>query len=327
MAERLRWGIIGTGSIARKFAIGLGQSSTGVLTAVGSRTQDKAEEFGNEFEVPNRHGSYESLSEDPEVDAVYVATPHPAHRDNSVLCLRAGKAVLCEKPFAVNASQAEEIVHVAREESVFCMEAMWSRFHPPFVNVRKMIRQGDIGEPRMVHAHFGFRTDWNPQGRLLNPELAGGALLDVGIYPISFASMVFGPPKSIHATGHIGETNVDEQDGIILGYESGQAAVLSCAVRTNTPKTACVHGTEGSLRVENAWWGDRGATLIQANGEEKHYDLPREGNGYNYEADEVAHCIRDGKTESDVMPLDESLSIMRTLDEARRQIGLRYPFE
>ena len=327
MADKLRWGILGAGKIARKFVQGARQASGCEVVGIGSRTQAKADAFGEEMDVPLRFGSYEGLVGCDQVDAVYVATPHPMHHRCALLAISAGKHLLVEKAFAATAQGAEEVISAARKAGVFCMEAMWTRFLPPFAHLRRLIAEGALGEVRQVHAHFGFRCEWDPSSRLLDPELGGGALLDVGIYPLSLASMVLGTPADICATGHVGETGVDEQTGMLLGYASGASAALTCAVRTNTPKTATVCGTEGMVHIENAWWGDRGLTFTPAGGDPQHVPLPREGNGFNYEVGHVAARIEASHTESDIMPLEETLTILETADTIRRQIGLQYPFE
>jgi predicted dehydrogenase len=328
MPEKIRWGVVGTGNIARKFAEGLRALSDAELVAVGSRTRETAEAFGRQFNVPHRHESYEDLARDGDVDAVYVATPHPMHKDNSLLCLENGKAVLCEKPFTVNASQAQQVVDKARQKGLFLMEAMWTRFLPLYSKVREWIATGAIGEVRMFTADFGFRSGWNPEGRLLNPLLAGGGLLDVGVYIVSLASMIFGEQASRVATlAHIGDSGVDEQAAMVLGYGKGRLASLTCAVRTNTPQEARIIGTDGWIALPPPFWhGDRAIVQIHGKAPQEHR-IPFEGNGYNYEAAEVARCLRDGKVESDVMPLDETLQIMQTLDRIRQEWNLHYPME
>ena len=327
MTQAIRWGILGTGNIAHSFATGLQLAQGGALTAVGSRTLASAERFAAEFGFRRSHGSYEELANDPEVDVVYVATPHPMHRDNSLLCLGAGKAVLCEKPFTINAREAAEVIGFARERGLFLMEAMWTRFLPVLAHVRALLAEGAIGEPRLVEADFGFRAKLNPHSRLFDPKLGGGALLDVGVYPVALASMVFGSPSRIVSMGHLGETGVDEQGAIILGYAGGQLAVLSTAIRTNTPHEAVIMGTQGRIKLNTPWWKGASATLTRGNDEAQDLALPYEGNGYQHEAEEVMRCLRAGKLESETMRLDETLSIMKTLDEIRGQWGLRYPME
>jgi predicted dehydrogenase len=328
MAEKVRWGILGTGNIAKQMARGLAVLPDAELLAVGSRSQESADGFGEQFDVERRYTSYTDLVNDPDVQVVYIATPHSLHRENSLLCLRAGKAVLCEKPFAINATEAREVVAMARERQLFLMEAMWTRFLPVMGRVRELLAGGAIGDVRMVTADFGFRAPFNPRGRLFNPELGGGGLLDVGIYPVSLASMVFGPrPARVSSMAHLGETGVDEQAAMILGYEQGQLAILSSAVRTHTPQEAFLIGTEGRIRVHTPWWKPTNLTVSVEGQEDQTETLPFEGNGYNYEAAEVMACLRAGKLESDVMPLDETLAIMETLDQIRGQWGLRYPME
>jgi predicted dehydrogenase len=324
---KTRWGILGTGNIASQFARGLATLDDAELVAVGSRTAASAAAFGERFSAPRRHGSYAALASDPAVDAIYVATPHPLHHDNTLMCLEAGKAVLCEKPFAINADQAQSMITTARERGVFLMEAMWTRFLPHMVRLRELLAAGAIGELRMLQADFGFRTSFNPQGRLFDPALGGGALLDVGIYTASLASMVFGTPERVTSMAHLGETGVDEQSAMLFGYAGGRLALLSQAIRTNSPHEALLLGTTGKIRLHSSWWKATPITLSVDGRPDELIDLPMVGNGYNYEAAEVGRCLREGRTESDVMPLDETLAIIRTLDEVRAQWGLRYPGE
>ncbi len=327
MTTPIRWGILGPGSIAHKFAAGLQTTSTGTLIAIGSRNQQRAEEFADQYGAPNRHDSYQALATDPEIDAVYIATPHPFHKDHSILCLEAGKAVLCEKPFTINTAEAEAVVATARAQDIFLMEAMWTRYLPIIGQVREWLATGAIGTPRLVSADFGFRAAINPEGRLFNPSLGGGALLDIGIYVVSFAAMVLGAqPAQIAAASAIGETGVDEQTGILLRYEDGALATLSCAVRATTPHEARIVGTEGTISIDPSWWKGESATLLAGNREER-IELPLAGNGYHYEAQEVARCLGEGLRESPTMPLDETVALMRILDEIRIQIGLQYPME
>ncbi len=326
MGETIRWGVIGTGSICRKFAEGLTSAAGAELVAVGSRAADTAEAFGEKFGVARRHASYEALAADGEVDAVYIGTPHPFHKANAILCLTAGKAVLCEKPFAINAGEAAEAIETARREKVFLMEAMWSRFLPATVRTRELIADGAIGEVRMLIADFAFRAGWNPQSRLLDPALGGGGLLDVGVYTVSLASMLLGTPVDVASAAHLGETGVDEQAGMVLRYAGGQLAVLACGVRIGTEHEAMICGTEGRIRLHKPWWRGQKMTVIRG-GDEEVIEAPFEGNGYNYEAEEVGRCLQAGKTESDVMPLDETLAIIKTLDKMRAQWGLKYPME
>ena len=328
MAEKIRWGILGTGGIAKKFAEGLKSVPDAEIAAVGSRAEDTAESFAESFSIGHRHGSYESLANDPDVDVVYVATPHPFHMENTLLCLNAGKAVLCEKPFAINTSQAQKMIDTAKKKKLFLMEAMWTRFLSVITKVGQWLEDEVIGEVRMVRANFGFRADWIPERRWLNPQLGGGALLDVGVYCISLASMIFKqPPQKIVSTAHLGQTGVDEQSAFIFGYDKGQLSVLTSAISTNTENHAIISGTRGSIKIHSQFWCGTVATLSIEGKEEKTVEMPLEGNGYNYQAEEVMNCMQAGKIQSEVMPLNETLSIMKTMDSIRKQWGLEYPVE
>ena len=325
-SEIIHWGILGPGSIANRFAKGLQSVPDAKLYAVGSRTQEKADEFADKYGAPKRYGSYEALAEDPDVHAVYIATPHPQHKDAMLMCLNHGKAVLCEKPFTVNAKEAAEVIDLARAKDLFLMEGMWARFFPGMVRVRELLASGAIGEARMLQTDFGFRTDVNPEGRLFNPALAGGSLLDVGVYPISLASMIFGTPTDVSGLAQMGETGVDEMAAVSLKYAQGQLASIVTGVRINTPSEAAIFGTDGSLKLHAPFWNPVNLTL-NAGGKTEEIAVPFEGEGFNYEAQEVQSCLRAGKTESAIMPLDETLSIMQTLDTLRSQWGLKYPME
>ncbi|MUG44378.1 Gfo/Idh/MocA family protein [Paenibacillus woosongensis] len=323
----IRWGIMGTGWIAEKFAADLTHVSNGEGMAVGSRTLNSANQFAAKFNIPRAYGSYEELVSDPEIDAIYVATPHPFHRDNVITALRGGKAVLCEKPFTVNSRELEEIIAFAKEKRLFLMEAMWTRFLPPIVQVRQWLEEGRIGEVKLLKAEFGFRSDWNPSGRLLNPELGGGALLDAGIYPVSFASMIFGPnPEQVWSTAHIGETGVDEHFSILLDYGQGRSASLHGAVRLALTNEAYIYGTEGSIHIPS--FLNAAKAVLHVNGQEPvEVKDDRTAVGYAFEAEEVGRCLLAGETESSAITLAESLGIMQLLDQLRAQWGLKYPFE
>lgn len=325
-SETINWGILGPGSIANSFAKGLQSVSDAKLYAVGSRTPEKAEAFADKFSAPKRYGSYEALAADPDIHAIYVATPHPQHKDAALLCLNYGKAVLCEKPFTVNAKEAAEVVDLARANDLFVMEAMWSRFFPAMARVRALLADGAIGEPRMLLADFGFRAGVDPQSRLFSPAFAGGGLLDVGVYTISLASMIFGTPTDISGLAQIGATGVDEQAAMTLKYTNGQIASLTTGIRINTPHEAVILGTDGSIKINAPWW-NASSLVLNANGKREDVSVPYEGQGMNYQAQEVQSCLRAGKTESAIMPLGETLSIMQTMDTLRSQWGLKYPME
>ncbi len=328
MVEKIRWGILGTGAIAAKLAEGLAILSEAELVAVGSRSRASAESFAARFNVPHRHASYEALAADPAVDVVYVATPHPFHKENSLLCLEAGKAVLCEKPFTINAAEAEAVIATARARKLFLMEAMWTRYLPLTIRLREMLAAGVIGDIRMIVADLGFQFDYNPQGRLFNPDLGGGALLDVGIYPVSFASMVFGrQPDRLTGLAHLGRTGVDEEAGVIFGYPQGQIGIIYCAATVYPPQEVILMGSLGTLRVHAPMFCPTRLTLTRPGKPDETVEAPYEGNGYHHEAAEVMRCLRAGRLESETMPLDETLAIMGTMDQIRAQWGLKYPME
>jgi dihydrodiol dehydrogenase / D-xylose 1-dehydrogenase (NADP) len=324
MSKKFHWGILGTGSIASKFATDLQNLPDADCYAVGSRSVESAKRFGGRFGSVKNYGSYEALMADPDVDAIYIATPHPFHKENTLACLAAGKPVLCEKPFAINSADSIEMVQQAREHGVFLMEAMWTRFLPVQVKVREWLADGMIGEPLSLVCDFGFRAGFNPGSRLFDPALGGGALLDVGIYTLSYASMVFGSqPERIQADATLGETGVDEQNAELLTYKNGAQAQLSSSIRVTTEQRVRISGTEGSITVPNFWHATE-ATLVKADGST---ERATGESGYHFEAAEVMRCVREGKLENDVMPLDETIDIMRTMDAVRILIGLQYPME
>ena len=321
----VRWGILGTGNIAQQFARGLAALPDAQLVGVGSRALETAQTFAAIFGAAHAHSSYEALAEDPDIDVIYIATPHTLHAENSLLCLEAGKAVLCEKPFTLDAVQAQAVIDSARDKKLLVVEAMWTRFFPLFKTLRDLVQEGRIGEPRLLQADFGISVPV-ARNRLFDLALGGGALLDVGVYPVSLASYLLGTPTAVSSRAHLGETGVDEQNAVILEHQGGALAVLSAAIRAETPQTAVVMGTAGSIRVGAPWWQPTKMILATKNGEET-FGSPLPHNGYAYEAAEVMRCLREGLLESPLMPLDETLSIMHTLDTCRAQWGLRYPGE
>jgi predicted dehydrogenase len=325
--ENVRWGIIATGAVAREFAEGLSSVPGAELAAVGSRSREAADRFGDAFGVLGRHSSYEGLAQDPGVDVVYIATPHTLHRDNTLLCLNAGKAVLCEKAFAINANEAQEMVARARLKKLFLMEAMWNRFHPVVLEFRRLVEDGAIGEPRLLVADFGLGAPFDPRSRLFDPALGGGALLDLGVYPLALASLLFGHPSRVSSQARLGTTGVDERAGIVLGYDDGRLAVLHTSLREKTPSEASLFGDRGSLRLHGPIFRPTAVTLSRPGHDDERIEPVVEGNAYNYEAMEVMRCLAAGLTESPSMTLDESLSILRTMDDLRASWGLRYPGE
>lgn len=324
--QTIRWGILSTGNIANEFARGLAELPGTELVAVGSRSQEQADLFGERWGVRKRHGSYEALAADPELDVIYIGTPHPFHHANSLLCLEAGKAVLCEKPFALNARRAAEVIGAARSRNLFVMEALWTLFLPHMAKVRELIEAGAIGEVRMVQADFGFRTPFDPAGRLFDPALGGGALLDVGIYPIALAQMLFGPAGDSTGFVRIGASGVDEEAVVALRYAEGRTALVATATRLQTPFEAFILGTEGRIHLHPTWWRPTDLTLHRGEDSEV-IEIETPLPGHNYQALEVNRCLRAGEIESELVSHDFTMALMSTLDQIRAQWGVRYPGE
>jgi predicted dehydrogenase len=319
-----RWGIIATGGIARSFAEDLALLDDARLVAVGSRTAESAQAFGAQFDVANRHASYQGLVEDPDVDAVYISTPHPGHHEAALQAIAAGKAVLVEKPFTMDAAQANELIEAARGQGTFLMEAMWARWLPHMVEVRRILDSGVLGEIVSVTAEHGQWFEHDPEFRLFKPELGGGALLDLGIYPVSFASMVLGTPETITAVSSPAFTGVDAQTSMIFTY-GGAHAVLTTTSYALTENAAAINGTEARLLIAGTFYRPSSVRVIDREQNEiERVEIAVAGNGLRFEAAEVGRCLRAGLTESPVLPLSETLSIMQTMDEVRRQIGLTY---
>ncbi|MDF2699327.1 MAG: gfo/Idh/MocA family oxidoreductase [Haloplasmataceae bacterium] len=319
----INWGIIGTGTIAHKFATALSRVENAKLYGVGSRTIENAKAFQTEFNVTCAYGNYEELANDPYIDVVYIATPHPFHKENAILCINAGIAILCEKPFTLNAKDAKEIYELAQAKKVFIMEAMWTKFLPTTKKIHELLPL--IGEVRMVKADFSIRLGFNPTSRLMDINLGGGALLDLGIYPLTFATMVLGYPTSVESLVHIGETNVDEQSVIIMKYELGELAIVTSASQVEAPHDAYILGTNGKIHVPSFWNAQK--AYLHVNGEIKEFNLPFTKNGYEYEIEEVNNCLRIGKLESDINPMTDTIKVLEIMDKVRSDWNLKYPME
>ncbi len=327
MARRPRWGILGTGGIAKLFTRDiLGEGLE--VSAVGSRTKEGAESFGESFGIARRHGSYEALLADPEVDIVYVSTPHPFHHPNALAALRAGKHVLLEKPFTINRAQARELVDTARAKGLFLMEAMWTRFLPTFARLREIVAAGTIGEVGTVIADHNQFLPMEKAPRLHLPELGGGALLDLGVYPITLAHLLLGAPSRVQAAASLSELKVDGQTSLILTYASGAQASLQCGMSALGPNRAFVVGSLGRVEIDSIWYNQSAFTQYSREGEvvERYAETVR-NRGMQYQAFEAERRILAGEIESPVMSHQASLEIMGIMDEARRQVGVKYPGE
>ena len=320
----IRWGILGTGGISRAFAQALRETPGARLVAVGSRSLGSARAFAGEFGAA-AYGSYEALVAAPEVDIVYIGTPHTLHAENTVLALEAGKAVLCEKPFAMNLRQARRMVDLARSRKLFLMEAMWTRFMPALAEVRRLVAGGEIGEVALVQADFGFAATRDPEHRVNQRALGGGALLDLGIYPLSIASALLGPVESVQAQAMIGETGVDVGTGFVMRHRGGTMSVSSCSLRAGTPCELHISGSLGSIRMDSMFHMARSLTVTAADGSRRSIATPFLGNGYVHEAIAAGEALRAEWVEHPLMTHEDTLAGMRVLDAIRAQIGLRYP--
>jgi predicted dehydrogenase len=323
MTDAVRWGILGTGKIARAFAAALKATPGAVLAAVASRSAEGAQAFAGEFGIAAAYGSYQALADTPDIDIVYVATPHPMHAANATMLLHAGKAVLCEKPFTMNRREAEQVIALAREKKLFLMEAMWTRFMPALAEVRRIIAAGDIGTPRQVIADFGFTATLDPAHRVNDPALGGGALLDLGIYPVSIAAALLGPVKSVMAQAEMGETGVDVQTGFTMLHEGGGMSLCSCSFKAQTPAELTVAGELGHIKMNTQFHRATLVTVTTGAGS-RTIATPFLGNGYVHEAIEAGRCLRAGLIESPGMTHDETIALMGVLDTIRGQIGLKY---
>jgi predicted dehydrogenase len=325
--DPVRWGILGPGRIARAFAAGLQEAEGAMLAAVGSRDVARAERFAAEFGFRRAHGCYEDLASDPEIDAIYVGTPHACHEAHTILCLEAGKHVLCEKPLALNAVQARRMIATAQARDRALMEALWTRFLPVWRAVTDEIARGAIGDVRLIQADFGFRTTFDATSRLFAPTLGGGTLLDLGIYPLNLAFMLGGPPVEIHTTANLGATGVDEESAILLRHAGGRLSTLACSFRADTPREARIIGTDGIITVERPWWGGTRYQRQVGDGSVESFRHPARGGGYTDEAEAFMALIRSGRRDSPVMPLSESLAVLEIMDTIRERWGVRYPGE
>lgn len=328
MQYKFNWGILAGGHIARKFAEGMTTTGQSYIKAVASRKLEKAQKFASELGIEKAYGDYQSLVEDPDIDIIYVASPHSYHLEHALLALEHGKHVLCEKPITVNSFQLVQLIAKAREKNLFLMEALWTRFLPVMVQVREWLKEGIIGEPRLLRASFNFRAESiDLDSRLFNPDLAGGALLDVGIYPIMFSSMIFGEaPTSIHTAISKAPTGVDFQSAYLFQYEDGAIATLSSGFEAAGTMNAMIIGTKGEIKIPFFWKGKE-AVVSYPDGSEQLYRFPFESSGLQYQALHMMECMDKGLLESPIMPLNESLEIQHIMDKIRRDWGLKYPFE
>ncbi|MCR9251360.1 MAG: Gfo/Idh/MocA family oxidoreductase [bacterium] len=321
--QQIRWGILGLGKIARKFTSDLKTLPGAKLQAVASRDLMKSRGFALEFGAESAYGSYEELAQDPEVDVVYIATPHVFHSAYSLLCLNHKKAVLCEKPFAMDSDEVTEMIDCAKANNVFLMEAMWTRFLPHYQYVLDLVSKKKFGEVISVEADFGFKAAFDPENRVWKKELGGGSLLDVGIYPIFAALSILGYPNEVLAAGSFAETSVDRETKVLFSYSNEQTAVLRSSLAAHTPTEAIIYCENGTIKLNTRFHEPTTVSLITEDStSEKSFDY--DTIGYSYEAQHVMECLWQGKKESPLMAWQDSLELISLLDEVRIQIGLQY---
>jgi predicted dehydrogenase len=324
MDRKINWGILGLGKIANRLASSFGEVADANLCAVASRDIDRAKAFAQQHNIPTCYNSYDQLIDDPNIDVIYIATPHTFHQEQTIRCLNKKKAVLCEKPLTINYRCAKEMVDVARMNNTFLMEAMWTRFFPATKKALEIIHSGKLGEIKYLRADFGFKAPFDANGRVFNLALGGGAMLDVGVYPLFLSLLIFGRPDAISSFAHLNGTGADEITNALLYYKSGTIASIMSAVVADTPKTAEIFGTLGRLTMETPWHKASALRVNMNDGSEEQFSFPYEGTGFQYQIQEVTQCLLNKKSESDLTPLDFSLMMASVSDEIRKQCGIKY---
>lgn len=328
MSEVFNWGILAPGNIAEKFAESVSSMNDTVIKAIGSRTREKAEVFAEKWSVERAYGSYRELVNDPDVHAVYISSPHRFHSGHILLALEAGKHVLCEKPITVNASELKSLIKVAGEKKLFLMEAMWSRFIPTYQKLKKeWLADGRLGRIKRIEADFSFSAQYDPHSRLFDPELAGGALLDVGIYPLTLAYWIMGrKPDRMSSLCGKAETGVDSSGTVLLQWDTGETAVLNMGVDVRGPRSAVILGTEGMIEMPMPFYGGEKIIFRNEKGEDI-FEKKHIKNGFDYQIKEVIRCVREGLIQSPDHPWSGNIEVMEIMDEIRAGWEIKYPFE
>ncbi len=324
---KINWGIIGPGKIAGKFASDLNFFADARLLGIASRELERAKLFSQKYNATKYYGSYEELAKDPKIDIVYIATPHTLHFENTMMCLRHGKSVLCEKPMGINSNEVKAMVKEARLRNLFLMEALWTRFIPATEKMLQLIEEDAIGNINFISADFGFKADTNPLDRTYNKKLGGGSLLDIGIYPIYLSILTLGVPKNIDAMARISETGVDSYCAILLDYQNGQKAVLNSTFEANTPTEAHIYGNKGRIKMQSPFHHSQKISIFKDEYLNEDFDINYIGNGYYHEIKEVTNCLKKGKIESNKLPHSLSLDLISVIDKVKQKIGLKYKGE
>jgi predicted dehydrogenase len=320
--QEVRWGIVGPGNIAASVMPDFAHVPGASVVAVASRSAERAQDFADRFGIGRTYGSYAGIVADDEVDVLYIATPHPQHHEVALAAIEAGKSLLVEKSFTATVAGAEEVIRAARDRGVFVMEAMWTRFQPAIVAARRLVDDGAIGEVRQVQADLGVDRPYDPEHRLFDPAQGGGAMLDLGVYPVSFAHYFLGTPASIDVVGSLTPTGVDYEAGMLLGYPDGRSAAILISLRNPTPGAARIFGTGGMIEVPPRFHHPKSIVLHRTGGDPEVIEQPPLGKGYSHELIEVTQGVQAGRTESAVMPLDDTLAVQRTLNDACEQLGV-----
>ena len=323
--NKIKWGILSTGRIAHTFATALQVVPDSVLYAVGSRNIETALKFASEFSIPNAYGSYEELVNNTEIDVIYIATPHSFHLENTLLALNYNKHVLCEKPLGVNSREVNIMISKAKEKNLFLMEALWSRFLPNIIKTKELVASGEIGEVKLLTAYFSIKSDNGPEHRHFNIDLCGGTILDIGIYNIFLSLFLLGEPKSFSAISALSDQRVDNSCSYTFKYEQDTLSVMYSSFLAKAAVVAEIHGTKGKIQLDHLWFCPGNIKLIYHDGREKLFDFEVKGNGYEYEAEEVAKCIRAGKIQSDMWSWNNSLQLVGIMDSIRKECGIVYP--
>jgi predicted dehydrogenase len=324
MRERINWGIIGLGKIAHKFAADILLTDDASLFGVASRDKAKAKGFAQQYNAVKHYGSYEEVAKDPDIDIVYIATPHALHFENTMMCLESGKNVLCEKPMGMNTGEVRVMVDKASEKELFLMEGIWSRFIPGMEKVLELIAGGKLGSIIYVRADFGFKPEYNPEGRIFNKSLGGGSLMDIGLYPVYLSLLTLGMPSNIKALARMAPTGADSYCSMLFDYENGSKAILESTFEATTPTEAYIYGTEGTIKLHSRFHHPHKISLYRNGMPEETFNIRYHGNGYSHEIEEVCKCLKDNKTESSKLPLETSINLISLLDLVREEIGLNY---
>ena len=320
MKSKIRWGIMGLGKIANKFASDLQLSSEAELYAVASRNSEKAKAFGEKFHSQKYYHSYEEMAMDDDIDVIYVATPHSFHFDNTMLCLRNNKSVLCEKPMGMDSYQVKTMIKEARSRNLFLMEALWTRFIPATEKLIELLQKNSIGKLQYVEADFGFKAEFDPKSRVFNKSLGGGSLMDIGIYPIYLSLLTLGFPKHVNAEARMAETGVDSYCSMLFAYENGTKAILESSVEADTPTSAHIYGSKGHIKLHSRFHHSEKISLYQNDELKEEFDLKYQGHAYIYEIEEVNRCVRSKMIESPRLANSLSIDLMAIIDQVKTKI-------